>query len=122
MQSFSPASVRRLQGSERVTITGIGLDPVLSVGQVRFEPGTNCTATVAGARAGTTVASGVRFSDATLNRLTVEVGGGGLAAEQYAVCAQFVWSNTTVGGFVQVGSTQLLAGECVRANDCGCVC
>lgn len=94
-----------------MTITGIALDPVLSVGTIRFEPAANCTETVAGATVGTIVATGARSSDATLNRLMVAVGGAGLAAERYAVCVQFLSSNTTVGGFVQVGNTRLLASS-----------
>lgn len=115
MSGFGPLT--RLEGvsSERVTVTGVALDPAVSVRQVRFEPGTACTETIVGAANGTVVASGglVDISAAanlTRALLEVTVGGSGLTAGIYSVCIDYVANNVN-GTFEKVGSGELYVGE-----------
>lgn len=121
VSGFSPVTVVAGSSNATVTISGVALDPSVSVRAVRFEPGSGgCTFGRTGAAAGTVDLVGglsvVNGSQWTL--VSGSVGGSGLSSGQYAVCVDLTSHNSTTGGFVQAGalSQRLLVGECRIVN------
>lgn len=111
VSGFAPATVLANRGDAVVSVVGAGLDAVLSVRQVRFEPGGNgCTVSSGGAASGTVVASGSMSANSNGTQLFVGVGGIGLAPQLYSVCVDFV-ANVNGSNFVSAGSGVLYVGE-----------
>ena len=109
--SFGPHTVNVNDSSASIVVSGVGLQSVTSVRDVRFEPSGNCTVSVVGATNGTVSAvGGMSNNGGDLSRLAVVVGGSGLAAGVYSVCVDFS-GNDAGGQYQRVDSSGLFVGE-----------